>query len=65
MLADEARFEHGPNRIALALQARLEARHMRQANRIITTRLYSSQRIAQFYGVSPAKIFIVPEPIDL
>jgi glycosyltransferase involved in cell wall biosynthesis len=65
VLADEARFEHGRSRLALTLQARLEARHLRQADRIITTSLYSSERIAQFYGVSSATIFIVPEPIDL
>ena len=65
VLADEARFEHGRSRIALMVQARLEARHLRQADRIITTSLYSSQRIAQFYGVSSARISIVPEPIDL
>lgn len=65
VLADEARFEHGRSRLALTVQARLEARHLRQADRIITTSLYSSERIAQFYGVSSAQIFIVPEPIDL
>jgi glycosyltransferase involved in cell wall biosynthesis len=65
VLADEARFEHGRNRMALALQAQLEASHLRRADRIITTSLYSSQRIAQFYGVSPARILIAPEPIDL
>jgi glycosyltransferase involved in cell wall biosynthesis len=65
VLADEARFEHGRNRVALALLARLEAKHLRHADRIITTSLYSSERIAQFYGVSSAQISIVPEPIDL
>ena len=65
VLADEARFEHGRSRLALTVQARLEARHLRQADRIITTSRYSSERIAQFYGVSSARIFIVPELIDL
>lgn len=65
VLADEARFEHGRNRLALAIQARLEARHVRQAERIITTSRYSSDRIARFYGASPSKIFLVPELIEL
>jgi glycosyltransferase involved in cell wall biosynthesis len=65
VLADEARFEHGRNRFALAIQARLEARHVRRADRIIATSRYSSERIARFYGVSPSQIFIVPELIEL
>lgn len=65
VLADEARFEHGRDRVALTLQARLEARHLRQADRIITTSRYSSERIAEFYGVSSTEISIVPEPIEL
>lgn len=65
VLADEARFEHGRDRFALAIQARLEARHVRHADRIITTSRYSSERIARFYGVRPSQIFIVPELIEL
>jgi phosphatidyl-myo-inositol dimannoside synthase len=65
VLADEARFERGWSRLALALQARLEARHVRRANQIIATSRYSSERIADLYGVSPSRISIVPELIDL
>jgi glycosyltransferase involved in cell wall biosynthesis len=65
VLADEARFERGRNRLALALLARLEGRHLRRADRVVTTSLYSSERIAEFYGLSSAEIFTVPEPIDL
>lgn len=65
VLADEANYERGTNRLALALQARLEARHVRRAHRVIATSVYSSERIAKFYGARPEKISIVPELIDL
>lgn len=65
VLADEATFEHGRSRLALAVQARLESRHVRRAERIITTSRYSSERIVRFYGVDPPKIIVVPELIDL
>jgi glycosyltransferase involved in cell wall biosynthesis len=65
VLADEARYERGLSRWELALQARLEARNVRRADRVITTSAYSLQRIVGFYGAEPAKISIVPEPINL
>jgi glycosyltransferase involved in cell wall biosynthesis len=65
VLADEAQYERGRSRLALAIQARIEARHVRRSDRVITTSLYSAERIAKFYGVSREKIFIVPELIDL
>jgi len=65
VLADEARHEHGISRIALAIQARLERRHVRRADRVITTSNYSAGRIAKFYGVDRTKIAVVPELIDL
>jgi phosphatidyl-myo-inositol dimannoside synthase len=65
VLADEAAHERGMHRRALALQARLEARNIRRADRVITTSDYSLRRIVRFYGAEPAKISIVPEPIDL
>lgn len=65
VLADEAQFERGMSRIALTVQARLEARHVRRADRIITTSIYSSERIATSYGVNLADIAVVPEMIDL
>jgi phosphatidyl-myo-inositol dimannoside synthase len=65
VLADEAHYERGMSRVALAVQARLEARHVCRANRIITTSVYSSERIAKFYGAKPEKIVVVPELIDL
>ncbi|MEA2326849.1 MAG: hypothetical protein QOE68_1808 [Thermoanaerobaculia bacterium] len=65
VLADEANHEHGLNRIALAIQARLERRHVRRADRVITTSVYSAGRIAKFYGVDRNTIAVVPELIDL
>lgn len=65
VLADEARYEHGASRIALAVQARLEGWHVHRAGRVITTSVYSSGRIAKFYGATTGKIVVVPELIDL
>jgi glycosyltransferase involved in cell wall biosynthesis len=63
--ADEARYEHGMRRIALAIQSRLERRHVRRADRVIATSEYSATRIATLYGVDRSRIAIVPELIDL
>ena len=65
VLADEAHHERGTSRLELALLARLEARHVRRADRVIATSVYSSERITKFYGASPEKIRVVPELIDL
>jgi glycosyltransferase involved in cell wall biosynthesis len=65
VLADEATHERGAKRIELEILARLEARHVRRCDRVITTSVYSSERIARFYGVTSEKIFVVPELIDL
>jgi glycosyltransferase involved in cell wall biosynthesis len=65
VLADEAHHEHGAKRIKLALLARLEARHVRRCDRVITTSIYSSERIAEYYGTTLEKIVVIPELIDL
>ena len=65
VLADEARYERGASRFELAMLARLEARHVRRSDRVITTSVYSSERITKLYGTKPEKIFVVPELIDL
>jgi glycosyltransferase involved in cell wall biosynthesis len=65
VLADEAKHERGMERLALMIQAWLEARHVRRADRVITTSAYSADRIASFYGVARERIAIVPELIDL
>lgn len=65
VLADEARHERGINRIMLAIEALLERRHVRRADRVITSSDYSAGQIAKFYGIDRDKIAVVPEPIDL
>ena len=65
VIADEAKHERGLNKLALSIQARLERRHVRRADRVITTSVYSAGRIAKFYGVNLDKIAVVPELIDL
>jgi glycosyltransferase involved in cell wall biosynthesis len=65
VLADEATHERGIERFALRVQAWLEARHVRRADRVITTSAYSAGRIAGFYGLDRERIGIVPELIDL
>lgn len=65
VLADEANHERGARRIALAILARLEARHVRRCDRVVTTSRYSAERIAKFYGTTREKIVVVSELIDL
>jgi phosphatidyl-myo-inositol dimannoside synthase len=65
VLADEAKHESGIVRFALMIQAWLEARHVRRADRVITSSAYSAGCIARFYGLDRERIAIVPELIDL
>ena len=65
VLADEAEYESGISRMALSLQARLEGMHVRRADRVIATSLYSAGQIAKFYGIDRSRIRVVPELIDL
>lgn len=63
VLGDAVPFERGRTRASMALQARLEAKHARRADLVITISRYCAERIADLYGVSNA--VIVPELIDL
>jgi glycosyltransferase involved in cell wall biosynthesis len=65
VLADEANHESGIERFVLMIQAWLEARHVRRADRVITSSAYSAGRITHFYGLDRERIAIVPELIDL
>jgi len=65
VIADEARHERGLNRIALTIEAILERRHVRRADRVITSSDYSAGQIVKFYGIDRENIAVVPEPIDL
>jgi glycosyltransferase involved in cell wall biosynthesis len=64
IIADEMRFERGPTRWSMALQAACEARHVRRADAVMTTSGYAAQRLRELYGID-APIAIVPELIDL
>src|SRR5665213_1505131 len=63
VLGDAARFEAGATRFSLALQARLERRHARRADLVITVSRYCAERLEELYGVRGA--IVVPELIDL
>ena len=63
VLGDAVRFERGATRASMAFQARLEAKHARRADLVITVSQYCAKRLADLYGVSNA--VVVPELIDL
>lgn len=63
VLGDAVRFERGGTRASLALQARLEAKHARRADLVVTISNYCAKRLADLYGVKNS--VIVPELIDL
>jgi glycosyltransferase involved in cell wall biosynthesis len=63
VIADELRFQQGSTKFTMGIQARLEARHVRRADFVMTTSRYAADRIEQAYGVKVASI--VPELIDL
>jgi len=63
VLADATRFERGGTRLSMALQSRLEARHARRADLVVTISQYCARRLEELYGVKNA--VVVPELIDL
>jgi glycosyltransferase involved in cell wall biosynthesis len=63
VLGDAVRFEVGFTRASMAFHARLEARHARRADLVITISRYCAKRIEELYGVQGA--VIVPELIDI
>jgi len=64
IIADEMRFERGPTRWSMALQAACEARHVRRVQAVITTSQYAAARLRELYGIEK-EVAIVPELIDL
>jgi glycosyltransferase involved in cell wall biosynthesis len=64
VVADEMRFEKGLTRATMAIQARLEGIHVKKANYVVTTSLYSASRLKDLYGI-PKVHAIIPEMIDL
>ena len=65
VIADELRNERGLVRLMLAMQASLEQLAVRRADVVVATSRYSRQRIVEAYGISPGKVVLVPELIDL
>jgi glycosyltransferase involved in cell wall biosynthesis len=63
VLGDAVRFEHGATRASMAIQAKLEAIHARNADLVITVSRYCAQRLEELYRVANA--VVVPELIDL
>jgi glycosyltransferase involved in cell wall biosynthesis len=63
VLGDAVRFERGATKASMAFQARLEAKHARRADRVITVSQYCVGRLEELYGVKNA--VVVPELIDL
>jgi len=63
VLADAVRFESGLTSTSMAFHARLEAKHARRADLVITISRYCARRIEELYGVRGA--VVVPELIDL
>jgi glycosyltransferase involved in cell wall biosynthesis len=63
VLGDAVRFEAGFTRASMAFHSRLEAKHARRADLVVTPSRYCAERIADLYGVPGA--VVVPELIDL
>jgi glycosyltransferase involved in cell wall biosynthesis len=65
IIADELRNERGVVRALLTLQARWEAANVRRADRVVVPSRYSAAIAEALYHVDPARLAVVPEPIDL
>ena len=65
IIADELRNERGWVRTLLGIQARWERANAQRADRVVVPSRYSARVAAELYGVAPARIAVVPEPIDL
>jgi len=65
IVADELRNERGWVRTLLGVQARWERANTARADLVVVTSRYQAEVAAREYGVSPARLAIVPEPIDL
>jgi len=65
IIADELRNERGLVRALLSVQAGWERSNTKRADRVIVPSRYSASVAREVYGVPPAKLAVVPEPIDL
>jgi glycosyltransferase involved in cell wall biosynthesis len=65
IIADELRNERGWVRSLLRRQAAWERLNVARADRVVVPSEYSAAVAEGVYGVAPAKLRVVPEPIDL
>ena len=65
IIADEARNERGLVRALLGVQARWERANTERAERVVVPSRYSARVAQEVYAVPPARLAVVPEPIDL
>ena len=64
VMADEARFEIGLDRLRFRLLAPLESRNARSAQTVICTSVYSARQAARAYGIPHERLRVVSEGID-
>jgi glycosyltransferase involved in cell wall biosynthesis len=64
VIADEMRHERGLTRATMMVQAHYEARHVRNADFVITTSQYAASRLKDLYSI-PKVHAVIPELIDL
>jgi len=64
VIADEMRHESGLTKATMMVQAHYEARHVRDADFVITTSQYAASRLKDLYSISKVHA-IIPELIDL
>lgn len=65
VMADEARYETGWQRLRFRLLSRLERRNARRADRVLVTSDHSRGVALAAYGLAPERVRVVPEGIDL
>ena len=65
IIADELQNERGWVRALLDVQAGWERTNVHRADRVVVPSRYSAGVAASLYGLSPERIAVVPEPIDL
>jgi phosphatidyl-myo-inositol dimannoside synthase len=65
IIADELRNERGWVRTLLTIQARWERTNVHRADRVVVPSRYSARVACEVYGLSPSRVAVVPEPIDL
>lgn len=65
VIAEEMQHEGGRVRALFEGLSRLEAANARHADAVITTSAYCRRAIEHHYGITPARVRLVPEGIDL